>query len=114
MSVSMKANPKLGNMNGWQDRHNAAIPTYNPLLRGIAFESAMVAMLRAWAQYADDHKARYDSAIGDAGVLGAHWQAIGLGLRGLLNGDCGARLDCGTLDAFIMNMLQVNGCEEEL
>ena len=58
------------------------------------------------------HKARFESAIGEDYVLGPQWQAIGEGLRGLLNGETG-RLDCGTLDGFILATLDENGIDTE-
>ena len=42
-----------------------------------------------------------------------HWLQWGLALRGLLNGDVGPRLDCGTLDAWILDTLRDNGIETE-
>jgi hypothetical protein len=65
-------------------------------------------MLRAWEKYATAHKARFDSTIGEDYVLGPRWEEIGMGIRGLLNGETG-RLDCGTLDAFILQTLTGNG-----
>ncbi len=110
---TMKANSALPNTGGWQDRHNAAVVTAVSPFQNRAFETPLVAMLLGWEQYAVDHKTRYDSPIGDDGVLGPHWRDIGLGLRGLLNGDCGPRLDCGTLDAFLLGTLEANGVETE-
>ncbi len=92
----------MPNDNGWQDRHLKA-------LKGpINFETAIVAMLEGWARYADVHASRYESPIGDDGVLGAHWQEIGNSIRALLNGECG-RLDCGTIDGFIVETLRSEG-----
>lgn len=65
-------------------------------------------MIKGWAKYAEDHRARFESPIGQDGVLGDYWESIGDALRGLLNGDCG-RLDCGTLDGFILRTMAGNG-----
>src|SRR5689334_4377856 len=112
--ISLRAKESLPNMGGWKDRHNHAVSfegygSVNHLSSHVAFESAMIRMLTEWARYADDHKDRYESLIGADGVLGDYWRDIGLGLRGLLNGDCGKRLDMGTLDGFILQTLQDNG-----
>ena len=105
LSVVPLANPRLPNDSGWQTRHN------NAAVRPRAgTEESLVAMLRGWATYAHVHKESYDSPIGDDGVLGPEWQAIGESLRGLLNGDIG-RLDGGTVDSFIVDTLRDNGAE---
>lgn len=67
-------------------------------------------MLTAWGAYADTHRGRFASLIGDDGVLGPEWQAIGQALRGLLNGEC-AGLDGGTVDAIILDTMTHNGID---
>lgn len=113
--LSLRANPK--HPGDWKERHNAAVAPQgvpsagnNPVR---VLEQSVVAMLHAWGNYADAHLAAYDSKIGDDGVLGEHWKDAGLALRGLLNGDVGPRLDCGTLDAFILDTLTANGVSTE-
>lgn len=106
---SLLADSSLGNIGQWQGRHNQAV-LHLGLDSPKIFEAAIVYGLESWRRYAQDHQKRYESLIGDDGILGPHWQAIGLGLRGLLNGDCGPRLDCGTLDKFILDTLAANGC----
>lgn len=88
---------KKGTSPGWSRRHNAAWPfsTIGKLIEGAA-------------AYADDHHDKFGSRIGDDGVLGEHWADILRGVRGLLNGDCG-NLDCGTVDALIVRMLNAEG-----
>lgn len=108
---SLYANPKLPNTNGWQDQHNEAINEAITDPRR-AFETPIVHMLKGWAKYAAQHYARYQSPIGSDYVLGPAWRNIGLGIRALLNGECG-RLDCGTLDAFIVDTLHANGMDDE-
>lgn len=105
--ATLKANHKLPNDNGWQDRHNAAVMYPRPL----SSESAVVTMLKGWAEYAEAHERQFESKIGDDCVLGQEWEAIGVGIRGLLNGETGTRLDCGTLDAFILDTLSENGMD---
>jgi hypothetical protein len=100
------ADKKISNMGGWQDRHNAAV------IAPVGFERPIVHLFESWLDYADRHKARYESSIGADGFLGEHWKDIGLALRGLLNGDCG-RLDCGTLDAVVLNTLNDAGFDTE-
>jgi hypothetical protein len=68
-------------------------------------------LIRGWALYADAHRERYGSGIGDDGVLGPEWAKMGEAIRGLLNGDIGS-LDAGTLDAFIGETLRAEGFHE--
>lgn len=74
-------------------------------------ESAIVGMVNAAADYADQHEAKFETKIGDDGVLGPHWQAIVNGIRGLLDGECG-RLDCGTVNSLLCEMLRREEFEE--
>lgn len=97
----------LPNDTGWQTRHMAAIRMAHPT------EAPIVGLCLSWAAYADAHRARYESGIGDDGVLGAEWEAIGSAIRGLLNGECG-RLDCGTLDAFLHDTLHAEGFDPDV
>jgi hypothetical protein len=69
-------------------------------------------MLESWNDYACNHYNQFDSLIGEEYVLGPAWQAIGESIRTLLNGDCG-RLDCGTIDSFILKTLASNGISTE-
>ncbi len=101
------ADRKMPNTGGWQDRHDTAIHFPSALK-----ERAMVNMLTGWAEYAQEHQRRYDSVVGDDGGLGPEWEAIGDALRGLLNGETG-RLDCGTLDGFILDTMKENGVNTE-
>ena len=71
-------------------------------------EIAIVGLIRSAADYADCHFQRYESRIGDDGVLGDHWESIVRGTLGLLNGECG-RFDCGTLDSLLRSMLSAEG-----
>lgn len=102
--VARLAPPKFTTLNtgDWQGRHTAA------LVRPQNQEGPMAGMIHSWLDYADRHKARFESGIGDDYVLGPHWAAIGADLRQLLNGDCG-RFDCGTLDGLILGVLKDEG-----
>jgi len=86
----------------WKQRHTEAMRA--PRGR----ELAIVRMLQAWELYREQHRQAYESGIGDDGVLGPEWAAIGFAIRGLLNGDCG-RLDCGTIDGGICDALTAEG-----
>lgn len=110
---TMLADRKMPNTGGWQDRHDEAIK-HRAIFQNkhYAMETPMVDMLRGWAEYAEDHKARYETPVGDDGVLGAYWESMGDALRGLLNGETG-RLDCGTLDGFILNTMKFHGVDTE-
>lgn len=90
----------------WAVRHNEAID------RPRGFEVPVVRMLHFWEMYAVEHAKRWESSIGEDYVLGPEWRDIGLAIRGLLNGETG-RLDCGTLDGFILNTLKENDIETE-
>jgi len=103
---TLYSNRNMPNTGGWQTRHDAAID--NPVTT--SFESTLVKMLKGWQEYAMVHKREYDSLIGEDGVLGLEWEAIGDSLRGILNGQAG-RLDCGTLDSFILNTMTENGVD---
>jgi hypothetical protein len=92
------------NSEPWVLRHKKAIE----LPQGP--ERPIVRLLEAWLLYAEQHQERYESKIGDDGVLGKAWEAIGVALRGLLNGECG-RLDCGTLDSIILDSMKENGID---
>lgn len=84
----------------------------NALERPKEFEYPIVYGLHAWLTYADSHQTRYESGIGEDGVLGPAWESWGRALRELLNGDCG-RLDCGTLDTILLQTLLDEGFKEE-
>lgn len=96
----LTAKPRVsGNTGNWQERHLAAV------LAPRGPEAPLVGLIRAWLEYADQHKRRYQSGIGDDGVLGVNWSRIGRELRALLNGESG-NLDCGTLNSVICGALQ--------
>lgn len=110
MTVANKAGD-----NGWRFAHNDAVNTlevYGKPGKQQPHEIAVVMMLKGWAVYAEAHRKAFDSPIGEDYVLGPEWRAVGLGIRGLLNGVTG-RLDCGTLDAFILDTLKENGFDVE-
>lgn len=111
--AQMTANPKYPNSNGWQDRHNSAVAGRRLLNNPHSdFEQALRQLLAGWDEYAQTHRKAYESAIGEDGVLGKHWEEIGDALRGLLNGELG-RFDGGTLDAFILDTMRENGVDVE-
>lgn len=91
-------------MNKWRDNHLRAI------LAPSGPERPLVRMLHGWYEYAQVHQDRFQSKIGEDYVLGPQWEAIGDALRTLLNGECG-RLDCGTVDAFLLNTMGENGVD---
>lgn len=101
---------------GWTTRHLASW-RYAESGRRVAqsrpqnFEGALVRGIEAAALYADAHRARFDSPIGDDGVLGPCFRDWLTGLRGLLNGETG-RLDCGTVDGLILEIAAIAGLED--
>lgn len=94
-ALTMKPN------SAYEIRHNAAVKN----------GGAMQNMLIGWKTYAEAHKRRYDSLIGEDYILGPAWKEIGEGIRTLLNGELG-NLDGGTLDGFILDTLHENGFTE--
>lgn len=113
---SLLADRSMPNTSGWQDRHDEAI--YHAGIasaphRLLKQEFNIATMISSWAAYAETYKKDFEGQVGDDYVLGPHWESIGDGLRGLLNGDTGSRLDCGTLDGFILDTMQANGVETE-
>lgn len=108
-SLSMYADRTMPNTGGWQDRHDAAIR--EPL--GFSMEESIVKMLKAWELYAGVHMARYGSSVGNDGVLGEQWEALGDAIRALLDGETG-RLDCGTIDGFILSTMRFHGIDVDI
>ena len=84
----------------WGDRHVRQFAAAPPIAR----------LIQAWADYADQHRTRHESPIGDDGVLGVEWERIGRALLGLLNGELDD-LDGGTLDGMIRAVAAVAGVE---
>ena len=74
------------------------------------FESSIVGMTYALAEYADTHFRRYETKLGQDYVLGAAWEQQVKGLRQLLNGELG-RLDAGSVDSILVGMLKREGFE---
>jgi hypothetical protein len=73
---------------------------------------AIRVMLTGWGLYAEAHLKSYESAIGDDGVLGDEWAAIGKGILGLLNGERGG-FDGGSLNANIREFMRHHGASDE-
>lgn len=96
----------------WAISHDAAWRRVLLPVAGAMHETCMVAMLKGWRDYAREHETQFDSKIGDDGFLGPQWLQLGKALRALLNGETG-RLDCGTVDGFILDTLQAHGFSEE-
>jgi len=92
--------------NAWGKRHSLAwrAPT--------STEAPIVAMYEALAQYADHHFVRFESKVGEDGVLGPAWLNIAKAVRVLLNGETG-RLDCGTLDGLLFDMVEAAGFDKD-
>ncbi len=62
----------------------------------------MAPMIVGWARYADAYHNRFESPIGEDGILGAAWKAMGESI--LVNGDL-AGLNAGSLDALIRGIM---------
>ena len=93
--------------NKWGARHVSA--WMNP--RGQ--ERAIVGLFRSAADYADTHKERFETPIGEDYFLGAEgFLPLIKSIRVFLNGELG-RLDGGTLDALLFAMLKEAGFNEQ-
>jgi hypothetical protein len=110
--ATLTAKDKAANGNGWDMRHNSALHLGNGAANTTTHEGAIVNMLRGWENYAKAHAKRFESPIGEDYVLGPAWQQVGEGIRALLNGVTD-RLDCGTVDGFILNTMAENGINTE-
>jgi len=94
------------NTNGRAARHMSAV-NYPQ-----GSEGGFISIFKGWLQFADDQKAQYDNPIGNDYYAGDIWARIGLELRQLLSCDIGSRLDCGTLDGIILDVLEAEGFDE--
>jgi hypothetical protein len=96
----------------WAERHRDAI-----LKPSLEKGEAIGVLIQAWAHYATGYEMMFNpegggSMLGDDYVLGVAWVEAGSALRTLLNGTCG-RLDCGTLDGFILDTMREHGVDTE-
>lgn len=98
-STSVAKQWQLAHTNAWSFPRNG-------------FEQSIGDMIRGAIAYADTHRERYESGIGEDYVLGQHWASVMMSVRALLNGDCGG-FDCGTLDSLILAMLEAEGFDED-
>lgn len=98
-ATRLTAHPTHESVPGYWQQH------VNALTHPRRSEAAIGDMLSSWLLYADTYRERYQSGIGEDSVLGPEWAAIGVALRGLLNGECG-RIDCGAVDAVICETLK--------
>lgn len=88
----------------WKAHHEAAMRM--PISD---WERAIVGMFHAWRLYAQTYRHRFQTSVGDDLVLGDAWEAQGVALLALLDGETGARLDCGSLDTAIRTVLESEG-----
>jgi hypothetical protein len=106
--VLAKTEGKAFRENKWGLRHVRAW-TANPT-DGNTMGGALVTMIEAWADYADFHAERYESKLGDEGILGPAWLLLGKGMLQLLNGELGS-YDAGTLESTIVEIAKAAGFE---
>ena len=86
-------------------RHNHAMTDPDGI------ESPIINLLKVLDTYEREHSSRYDSAIANDYILGAAWLEIAKSARTLLNGELG-RLDAGTLDGILLDMIVTAGFSE--
>lgn len=89
-------------------RHEEAMRNSRP-----GHERALVGLYRGLAEYADAYRKLLGGDLGDDGVIGNYWRAMGSALQGLLNGETG-RLDCGTFDRLVGDLMRAGGDEESV
>lgn len=88
--------------NSWANKGGASM----------GMESALVLMIKSLAYYADAHFQRYESRVGQDGVLGPAWADSVRNALTLLNGELG-NLDAGTLDGLLRSMLKLEGFDSD-
>jgi hypothetical protein len=98
----------MPNTGDWQGRHTAA--WFGGSSNG--FARCIRNMISVWCTYAEQHQRRYESPIGEDGVLGAEWARMGKSILGMLNGETG-NLDCGTVDGLIRSIAAGHGVDSE-
>lgn len=103
LKAEAKAKASTFPYNGWAGRHISAWQSSRPAIGGL---------IRSWLLYADTHRERYESGIGEDGFLGKEWAAIGFSLRDLLNGELGG-LDGGLCDGIIVDALEREGWDAD-
>lgn len=82
-------------LTAWRNQHGANEAT------------ALRDMVLGLARYCDAYRKRYDTPIGDDGVLGENAADIAHGIIGLLNGELGG-LDGGTMDRLVRNICHLS------
>ena len=93
-------------MMNWKERHAQAWVNPKP-----GFEQALVGLTKAISIYAQAYEEEFEeedtsqSTIHHDGVLGPAFIDIVEGIRTLLNGPTGMRLDAGTIDSLLYNLL---------
>ena len=97
------------NTGGWQDRHHAA--WFHPSNGG---EVRIVRLIQALAQYADQHGVSEGCGgkVGEDGYAGPYWLDMVKAARKLLGMDTG-RLDSGTLDGLLFDMVEAAGFKRD-
>jgi hypothetical protein len=76
----------------------------------IGFESSIVGLVRAIADYADAYKERYQKSVCTDETLSEDWQSLVYRCGELLTGDIG-RLNRSVLDSLLDDFLKNEGCD---
>ena len=90
----------------WATRHNMAV------VHPTKAEKGILDACYALEAMAEAHAERYATVISEDGVLGDYWLKILHGVRGMLNGETG-RLDCGTVDGWLVRLALEHGFTDE-
>ena len=98
---------KAPNMGGWQDRHRDA--WFHPR-KGA--EVRIVRLIESLSLYAESHEYADDGGIGSDVYCGEYWLDMMRAARKLLSADIG-RLDGGTLDGLLFDMVEAAGFTRE-
>ncbi|MGE3279717.1 MAG: hypothetical protein AB7H90_03335 [Alphaproteobacteria bacterium] len=106
--------PNHPDTSGWKERHNLAVRQSRMMTSAekLELETQIARAIHAWVYYAEAHRKRFESPIGEDYVLGPAWARWGFALHELLNGETG-RLDCGTLSSIINDNLAEQGFKPE-
>ncbi len=92
-----------------RDIYRSTISELSPRRDTLWVTCNVARMIQDWGMYADNYRGQYDAGVLEDGVLGPEWEAIGRGLRTLLDGR--VLVDRDTADACIVRIFQNEGLE---
>src|SRR5690349_16136152 len=81
--------------------------------RAMSAQPAILRMLIGAGAYADDYRKRFESKLGDDGVLGPAWEDIMRGIKVLLDGELHG-LSAGLMNTCVCRMLTEEGINPDI